>query len=135
MITEEHYNELSHDIIECCYEVHTELGPGLMESVYETCLVKELRNAGFKVHQQQELPIVYKGELLNKSYKVDIIVNDLILIELKSVELLLKVHKAQLVSYLKLSGLKLGLLINFNESSLRNGICRRINGELSSNTQ
>lgn len=101
-----------------------------MESVYETCLVKELRNEGYKVDQQKEVPIIYKGEVLNKTYKADIIVNDLILLELKSVETLLKVHKAQLVSYLKLSGLKLGLLINFNESSLRDGICRRINGEL-----
>lgn len=130
MITEKEYNELSYDIIECCYEVHSELGPGLMESVYETCLVKELRNEGYKVDQQKEVPIIYKGEVLNKTYKADIIVNDLILLELKSVETLLKVHKAQLVSYLKLSGLKLGLLINFNESSLRDGICRRINGEL-----
>ena len=127
---EEYYNELTHDIIECCYEVHTELGPGLMESVYETCLIKELRNAGFTVEQQKKLPVIYKGELLNKTYKVDLIVNDLVLLELKSVENILKVHRAQLVSYLKLSGLKLGLLINFNESSLKNGICRRINGTL-----
>ncbi len=127
---EEYYNELTHEIIECCYEVHTELGPGLMESVYETCLIKELRNAGFTVEQQKKLPVIYKGELLNKTYKVDLIVNDLVLLELKSVENILKVHRAQLVSYLKLSGLKLGLLINFNESSLKNGICRRINGTL-----
>lgn len=130
MTTEEYYNELSHNIIERCYEVHTELGPGLMESVYEVCLVKELRNAGYNVSYQKEIPVIYKGELLDKSFKVDIIVNDLILIELKSVETVLKVHRAQLLSYLKLSGLKLGLLVNFNESSLRNGICRRVNGDL-----
>lgn len=130
MITEEHYNQLSHDILECCYEVHTELGPGLMESVYEICLIKELRTAGFKVNQQKVLPVIYKGEVLDKTYKADIIVNDIILLELKSVETILKVHRAQLLSYLKLSGLKLGLLINFNEGSLKNGICRRVNGEI-----
>lgn len=130
MTTEEYYNKLSYDIIERCYEVHTELGPGLMESVYEMCLVKELRNSGYNVAQQKELPIIYKGTILDKSFKADIIVNDMILLELKSVETVLKVHRAQLLSYLKLSGLKLGLLVNFNESSLRNGICRRINGEL-----
>ncbi|MES2800306.1 MAG: GxxExxY protein [Bacteroidota bacterium] len=129
MIDEEYYNKLSYKIIECCYEVHSELGPGLMESVYETCLMKELENSGLSVKQQEELPIVYKGEILEKYYKADIIVEDLIIIELKSVETILRVHKAQLVSYLKLSGLKLGLLINFNEASLKNGICRRINGK------
>lgn len=127
---EKYYNQLTHDILECCYEVHTELGPGLMESAYEVCLTKELINAGFKVQCQKILPIIYKGEVLNKNYKMDIVVNDLILLELKSVETVLKVHNAQLLSYLRLSGLKLGLLINFNETSLKNGISRRVNGIL-----
>lgn len=127
---EKYYNQLIHDILECCYEVHTELGPGLMESAYEVCLTKELINAGFKVQCQKILPIIYKGEVLNKNYKMDIVVNDLILLELKSVETVLKVHNAQLLSYLRLSGLKLGLLINFNETSLKNGISRRVNGVL-----
>lgn len=127
---EKYYNQLTHDILECCYEVHSELGPGLMESAYEVCLTKELINAGFKVQCQKILPIIYKGEVLNKNYKMDIVVNDLILLELKSVETILKVHNAQLLSYLRLSGLKLGLLINFNETSLKNGISRRVNGIL-----
>lgn len=127
---EKYYNQLTHDILECCYEVHSELGPGLMESAYEVCLTKELINAGFKVQCQKILPIIYKGEVLNKNYKMDIVVNDLILLELKSVETVLKVHNAQLLSYLRLSGLKLGLLINFNETSLKNGISRRVNGIL-----
>lgn len=127
---EKYYNQLTHDILECCYEVHSELGPGLMESAYEVCLTKELINAGFKVQCQKILPIIYKGEVLNKNYKMDIVVNDLILLELKSVETVLKVHNAQLLSYLRLSGLKLGLLINFNETSLKNGISRRVNGVL-----
>ena len=127
---EKYYNQLTHDILECCYEVHSELGPGLMESAYEVCLTKELINAGFKVQCQKILPIIYKGKVLNKNYKMDIVVNDLILLELKSVETVLKVHNAQLLSYLRLSGLKLGLLINFNETSLKNGISRRVNGIL-----
>lgn len=129
-LTEKTYNELSYSIIECCYTVHSELGPGLMESIYEACLVKELRDSGFNVKQQFPLPVIYKNVQLSKTFRVDLIVNDCILIELKSVEYVMPVHKAQLVSYLKLANMKLGLLINFNEASLKNGIVRKLNGVL-----
>lgn len=128
--TEHDYNQLSSKIISCCIEVHSELGPGLMESVYEYCLLKELENEGLEVYSQVELPIYYKREKLNKNFRIDILVERKILLELKSVENVLPVHEAQLVSYLKLSNIKLGLLVNFNERYLKDGIRRKINGKL-----
>lgn len=130
MITESEYNRISHKIIECCIEVHKELGPGLMESVYEICCMKEMSNAGLNVKRQVSIPVVFKGETLDKEFVIDILVNDLVIIELKSVENILPVHEAQLVTYLKLANKKLGLLINFNVPVLKNGIRRRINGYL-----
>jgi GxxExxY protein len=132
MVTEEYYNNLSHKIIECCIEVHNELGPGLLESVYEACVEKEMKNAGLKVQRQVSLPVFYKKEILDKEFIIDMLVEDLIVLEFKTVETLLPVHEAQLVSYLKLSNKKLGLLINFNVKLLKEGIRRRINGNLNS---
>jgi len=131
-ITENYYNNLSYKIIECCIEVHKELGPGLMESVYEVCVEKELLKAGINVKRQVVLPVIYKEEILNEDYVIDMLIDDLIIIEFKSVETVLPVHEAQLVTYLKLSGKKLGLLINFNVAILKDGIRRRINGNLNS---
>lgn len=124
------YNRLGTKIIDAAMQVHRELGPGLLESVYEVCLIEELRNKGLKVQSQVKLPLVYKGKELNKDFIIDLLIEDKIVIELKAVEDLLPVHEVQLVTYLKLSGMKLGYLINFNVSLLKFGIRRRINGEI-----
>ena len=124
------YNSITERIIKCAIDVHKELGPGLMESVYEVCLKKVLVEEGLVVKGQVLLPVQFKGEILNKEFVIDLLVNDEIILELKSVEVILPVHEAQLVTYLKLSGKKLGLLINFNVALLKDGIRRRINGNL-----
>lgn len=129
-LTETVYNSLTEQIIKCCIDVHKELGPGLMESVYEVCLISVLENDGFKVNSQVELPVYFKGKKLNKNFIIDLLIEDEIIVELKSVETLLPIHEAQLVTYLKLSNKKLGLLINFNVPLLKDGIRRRINGDL-----
>ena len=126
------YNSITEKIIKCAIDVHKELGPGLMESVYEVCLKKVLVEEGLVVKGQVLLPVQFKGEILNKEFVIDLLVNDEIILELKSVEVILPVHEAQLVTYLKLSGKKLGLLINFNVALLKDGIRRRINGNLNS---
>jgi GxxExxY protein len=128
--TEIDYNNLSQQIIECSIEVHNELGPGLMESVYEICLLSVLKKRGIEVKQQVTLPVFFKGEELNKEFIIDLLVEDKIILELKSVEIILPVHEAQLVTYLKLADKRLGLLINFNVPLLKQGIRRRINGNL-----
>jgi len=124
------YNKLGTKIIDAAMQVHRELGPGLLESVYEVCLIEELRNRGVEVQSQVRIPIFYKGKQLNKDFIIDLLVENKIIIELKAVEDLLPVHEVQLVTYLKISGMKLGYLINFNVSLLKFGIRRRINGEI-----
>lgn len=124
----EDYNSITQIIIGSAIEVHRELGPGLMESVYEVCLLKLLRDAGLKVEKQVSLPVYFKGEELDKQFIIDVLVENQIILELKSVEVLLPVHEAQLVTYLKLADKRLGLLINFNVVLLKEGIRRRING-------
>ncbi|MCU4176749.1 GxxExxY protein [Carboxylicivirga sp. N1Y90] len=126
-MNEEEYNKLSSSTIGAAIEVHKELGPGLLEAVYEECLLSELKAKGLKVESQVKLPIIYKGKELSKVFIIDLLVEDKLIIELKAVENILPVHEVQLVTYLKLSGKKLGLLINFNESVLKHGIRRRIN--------
>lgn len=126
----ERYNDITGTVMGAAVEVHRELGPGLLESVYEACLIEELRNRGLEVKNQLVLPIVYKGKILSKEFRVDLLVEDEIIIELKAVEELLDIHEVQLVTYLKLSNKKLGLLINFNVPVLTKGIRRRINGML-----
>ena len=121
-------NELSGRIIGAAIEVHKELGPGLLEVAYEICLTKELMSRGLKVETQIELPLIYKGEQTGKTFRVDMLVDDTILVELKHVEQLMPVHEDQLMTYLKLTGKKLGLLINFNVPFLKDGIRRRLNG-------
>ena len=136
MIKDENwYNSITKRIIKCAIEVHKELGPGLMESVYEVCLKKLLIDEGLFVNSQVILPVVFKGVQLDKDFVLDLLVEDEIILELKSVEVILPVHKAQLVTYLKLSGKKIGLLINFNVALLKEGIRRRINGNLDTTTQ
>ena len=114
MITKKYINNLAYGIVGCAIEVHKELGPGLLESVYETCLIDELISKGFSVKKHLQVPIKYKNKELGCNLILDLIVNDLVVIELKSVEIMIPVYKAQLLSYLKLTGKPKGLLINFN---------------------
>ncbi|SDG79265.1 GxxExxY protein [Psychroflexus sediminis] len=123
-------NELATKIIGAAIEVHKQLGPGLLESTYETCLAFELRQIGLDVNQQIALPVIYKDVKLNAGYRIDLLVENKVIIEIKSVEALADIHTAQLLTYLKLKDLKLGLLINFNEVLLKNGLKRVLNGYL-----
>ena len=120
-------NELSTKIIGAAIEVHKQLGPGLLESTYETCLVYELKILGLSVSRQQKLPVVYKGIKLDAGYRIDLVVENKVIIEIKSVEALANIHTAQLLTYLRLKNLKLGLLINFNTVLLKNGLKRIVN--------
>jgi GxxExxY protein len=116
------------EILDACIEVHRNLGPGLLESTYEICLLKELELRGIKAINQIKLPIKYKGFTLDQDYRIDILVEDEFILELKSVETLLPIHKAQLITYLKLADKRLGFLINFNVPLLKNGFQRVIQG-------
>lgn len=127
MEIKQRHEELGSQILNAAFEVHKELGSGLLESVYEACLCEELRSKGLEIKNQVELPVVYKGKTIDKYFKIDILVENLIIIELKACELLHKVDEVQLVTYLKLTGLKLGYLINFNVALLRDGIRRKVN--------
>ena len=123
-------NNISSKIIGACIEVHKQLGPGLLESSYEHCLAYELKLLGLDVKQQVALPIVYKEVKLDAGYRIDLIVENKIIVEIKSVEDLAPIHTAQILTYLKLKDLKLGLLINFNSVKVVDGIKRVINGYL-----
>lgn len=129
--TEEDYNELTSRVIGAAIEVHRELGPGLLESVYEYCLAKEMKSRGIRFEQQVDLSVHYKGERLDKDFFLDILVEEVLVLELKAIELIAPVHEAQLLSYLRLSGKRLGLLINFNVPVLKDGVRRIVNGKLS----
>jgi GxxExxY protein len=118
--------EIFRKVLDCAFEVHTNLGPGLLESVYEECLFMELQMAGLNVEKKKHLPLIYKGLMLESHLRIDILVENKIIIELKAVEGLTDVHLAQTLTYLKLSGCKLGLLVNFNVTHLKNGIKRVI---------
>ncbi len=120
-------NEISRSIINACYHIHVSLGPGLFESVYEEILYFELCKAGFEVKRQQAIPVVWEQIKLDQGFRADLIVNNKVLIELKSVENVAILYKKQVLTYLKLTGLKLGLLINFNEDLIKKGIFRIVN--------
>lgn len=120
-------NVLSNRIIGCAIEVHKSLGPGLLESAYQECLYYELIKSGLKVQKELSCPVIYKEIKLEYGYRLDLVVENLVVIELKAVEKLTSSHKSQLLTYLKLGNYKLGLLINFNESILKNGIKRIVN--------
>lgn len=120
-------NEISSKIIGCAIEVHRELGPGLLESAYEACLLYELVATGLIVEKQRILPVVYKSMNLDCGYRLDLIVENKVIVEVKSVSDLDDIHLAQVMTYLKLSGCKLGLLINFNVDLVKNGIKRLVN--------
>jgi GxxExxY protein len=114
MITQKYVNDLAYKVVGCAIEVHKHLGPGLLESVYEACLIDELKANGLTVYSQLQVPVIYKERELGNVLKLDILVNDIIIVELKAVEAMIPVFKAQLLSHLKLSGRPKGLLINFN---------------------
>jgi GxxExxY protein len=120
-------NEITGTIVRAAMRVHTALGPGLLETSYRACLRYELLSAGLKVEQEYSLPIVYREVRVDAGYRVDLLVEDLVVVELKSVAKLLPLHQAQLLAYLKLSGRRVGLLINFNVAHLRQGIKRMVN--------
>jgi len=122
----EKLNDLSEAIIGAAIAVHRELGPGLLESAYEACLEYELLDHGFGVERQKELPVIYRGTRVDCGFRLDLLVNGLVIIELKAVERLDRIHEAQLLSYLKLTSLHLGLLINFNVTRLMDGFKRLV---------
>ena len=119
-------NDLSHRIIGCAMKVHTALGPGLLESAYEECLAYEFSKSGLHFEKQKPMPLIYESVKLDCGYRVDLLVENQVVIEVKSVEALTGVHTAQVLTYLKLSGCKLGLLIHFHVAHLRDGVKRLI---------
>ena len=121
-------NDISYAIRGAAFQVHNDLGPGLLESVYETALAYELEQMGYSIRRQVGIPMAYKAINFDIGFRLDILVDELVIVEVKSVETLLDVHHKQLLTYLKLSDKKLGLLINFNTSSLKNSIVRIVNG-------
>lgn len=128
MTEQEIYNQVTEKIIGAAIQVHRALGPGLLESAYESCLAFELAEQGLKVDQQKPLPVVYREVKLDCGYRLDLLVEDKVIVEVKAVDRLGPIHQAQLLSYLKLSGCKVGLLINFNVKMLKQGIWRIVNG-------
>ena len=126
-MSREELNRLSKQIVDACITVHKEMGPGLLESVYEYCLLKEFELRGIEAKSQVVIPLYYKGELLSKDFRIDIFVENEIILELKAVDTILPVHEAQIISYLKLSDRRLGFLLNFNVDLMKNGIKRFVN--------
>lgn len=120
-------NQLTEKIIGACIEIHKTLGPGLLESAYEECLCHELKSLGFGFERQKPLPVVYKEVRLDCGYRLDLVIEKKIILELKALESLLPIHEAQLLTYLKLTGITLGLLINFNVPVLTKGLKRIVN--------
>jgi GxxExxY protein len=121
-------NDITHAIITAALKVHSALGPGLLESAYEACLIYELQKGGFSVTSQVPMPLVYDGIKLDIGYRLDILVEDAVIVEVKAVDAISNIHHAQILSYLKLSQKSLGLILNFNVLHLREGIKRVVNG-------
>jgi GxxExxY protein len=124
-----HFNEISGAVVDSAMEVHTAIGPGLLESVYQACLVHGLRKRGFRTATQLPLPVNYDGERMDLGFRIDILVENTVVVEIKAVDAIHPVHLAQVITYLKLSGKHVGLLINFNVVHLRDGIRRMVQGE------
>ncbi|MDP2686230.1 MAG: GxxExxY protein [Aequorivita sp.] len=120
-------NQIASLVVDCCYHIHVELGPGLLESVYEEVLFHELVSKGLIVEKQKPLPVIWKNLKLNLGFRTDLIVNNKVIVEIKSVEEIHPVHPKQVLTYLRLTGLKLGLLINFNSPLIKSGITRIVN--------
>ena len=121
-------NEISKHIVDAAYKIHTTLGPGLFESVYETVMAQELTNRGLKVVRQQPIPVTWENVHLEAGFRADLIVEDKVIVEIKSVESLAPIHRKQLLTYLRLAGKKLGLLINFDTELIKDGLARVVNG-------
>jgi len=121
-------NELSKIIVDACFQIHNKLGPGLFESVYEEVLNYELLQRGLGVSRQKGIPVYWKGVKMEHGFRADLIIDNKVLIEIKSVESVMRVHQKQVQTYLRLTGLKLGLLVNFNEALIKNGMQRIVNG-------
>jgi GxxExxY protein len=126
------FRDITEQVIGLCIDLHRHLGPGLLESAYEECLCYELSQVGFRFERQKPLPVNYKSVKLDCGYRLDLVIEDKVIIEVKAVETLLPIHEAQLLTYLKLSGLTLGLLVNFNVPVLKNGIKRVVNNFIDS---
>ena len=123
-------NDIGTIIVDCAVELHRNLGPGLLETVFEVTLARALERRGLAVQRQVAVPIEYQGETFSEGFRADLIVGDLVIVELKSIEHVSPAHKKQLLTYLRLTGLKLGYLLNFGEALMRDGITRTINGQL-----
>ena len=123
-------NEIGSIIVDCAVELHRNLGPGLLETVYEVTLARALERRGLAVQRQVSVPIEYQGETFSEGFRADLIVGELVIVELKSIERVTPAHKKQLLTYLRLTGLKLGYLLNFGEALMCEGITRTINGQL-----
>ena len=121
-------NQVSKDIVDCCYRIHKRIGPGLLESVYLEILTYELKKLGYKCEKEVGVAMQYEDVRLDLGFRADLIVENLVIIELKAVEKVLPVHKKQLMTYLRLTGMKLGLLVNFNVNLIKDGIERVVNG-------
>ena len=119
--------DVTRKILDAAYKVHTALGPGLLESVYEACLIYELKSGGFKIDSQLSLPVVYEEIIVDSGLRLDILVENCVIVEIKAVENIIPLHKAQLLTYMKLTKTRLGLLINFNTIHLKDGITRLVN--------
>ena len=120
-------NDISKIIVNACFKIHVQLGPGLFESVYEEILYYELGEEGLQIERQKPIPVVWEGLKMEQGFRADLIVNNKVLIEIKSVETIARVHQKQVLTYLRLSDLKLGLLVNFNEALIKKGIQRIVN--------
>jgi GxxExxY protein len=122
-------NQVSGVIVNAAMKVHSVLGPGLLESAYQACLAHELRSRGLRAETQVGLPVVYEGQKLDLGYRIDLLVENLVIVEIKSVDAIHPIHEAQLLSYLRLSGKNVGLLINFHVVRLKDGITRMVDGK------
>ncbi len=120
-------NIISHNIVSTCFKIHKKLGPGLLESVYEEVLSYELSKLNYRIEQQKTIPLIYDNIKLDAGFRADIIIENKVIIEIKAIEVLAPIHKMQLLTYLRITELKLGLLINFNSEILKNGIKRIVN--------
>lgn len=120
-------NDISFLIRKCIFKVYNSLGPGLLESVYEAAMIYELQKEGLKIKQQMPIPVVYEGIYLDKGFRLDILVEDKVIIEIKSVDFINGVHHKQLITYLRLADIKLGLLVNFNADNINDSIFRKVN--------
>jgi len=121
-------NEIARIVVDACYHIHSDLGPGLLESVYEAVLARELSARGLDVKRQVLIPIQWNGEQFDEGFRADLVVGDKVIVELKSVEELARVHSKQLLTYLRVSGMRLGLLVNFGDALIKTGIKRVVNG-------